>query len=200
MILPILLISSEYINKHLYNPDAIGKQLGLIQKFRHFSNDLIQQFWNTLILPTYPSEINNLHFAKWGNKNLLLMSNNKYAYVLACNEQNNQQWFENMSSAQKQETLKQLRSEYREILIDYFVSDQKLKVKIDKFINDLFYANIPVLQIIEIHMELIDEFSKQLKLEGRSDETLLDYRLTLIDILANLCEVYRCSGSKINQN
>lgn len=48
-------------------------------------------------------------------------------------------------------------------------------------------------QIIEIHMELIDEFSKQLKLEGRSDEVLLDYRLTLIDILAHLCETYRSS-------
>ena len=51
-------------------------------------------------------------------------------------------------------------------------------------------------QIIEIHMELIDDFSKQLKLEGRSDEALLDYRLTLIDILAHLCEAYRCSMSK----
>ncbi|MFM7368716.1 MAG: KaiA family protein, partial [Sphaerospermopsis kisseleviana] len=29
-------------------------------------------------------------------------------------------------------------------------------------------------------------------------ETLLDYRLTLIDILAHLCEVYRCSMSKMN--
>ena len=91
-----------------------------------------------------------------------------------------------------------MKLEYREILIDYFISDQALKVKIDKFINTLFYANIPVLQIIEMHMELIDEFSKQLKLEGRSDETLLDYRLTLIDILANLCEAYRSSISKIN--
>ncbi len=48
-------------------------------------------------------------------------------------------------------------------------------------------------QIIEIHMEVIDEFAQQLRLEGRSDEALLDYRLTLIDILAHLCETYRCS-------
>lgn len=70
---------------------------------------------------------------------------------------------------------------------------QNTEGKIDKFINAVFCANIPVPQIIEIHMELIDEFSKQLKLEGRSDETLLDYRLTLIDILAHLCELYRRS-------
>lgn len=48
-------------------------------------------------------------------------------------------------------------------------------------------------QIVEIHMELIDEISKQLKLEGRSEEILLDYRLTLIDIIAHLCEMYRRS-------
>jgi hypothetical protein len=30
-------------------------------------------------------------------------------------------------------------------------------------------------------MELMDEFSQQLKLEGRSEEILLDYRLALIE-------------------
>jgi len=39
----------------------------------------------------------------------------------------------------------------------------------------------------------MDQFSQQLKLEGRSDEILLDYRLTLIDIVAHLCEMYRRS-------
>jgi len=42
-------------------------------------------------------------------------------------------------------------------------------------------------------MDLMDDFSKQLKLEGRSEEILLDYRLTLIDIIAHLCEMYRRS-------
>jgi circadian clock protein KaiA len=42
-------------------------------------------------------------------------------------------------------------------------------------------------------MELMDEFSNQLKLEGRSEDVLLDYRLTLIDIIAHLCEMYRRS-------
>jgi circadian clock protein KaiA len=50
-----------------------------------------------------------------------------------------------------------------------------------------------VSQILEIHMELMDEFSQQLKLEGRSEEILLDYRLALIDILAHLGEMYRRS-------
>ncbi|RUR73172.1 circadian clock protein KaiA [Chlorogloeopsis fritschii PCC 9212] len=101
-----------------------------------------------------------------------------------------------MIKADHQAFLQQIKSDYREILINYFTTDKNLQEKIDKFINAVFCANIPVPQIIEIHMELIDEFSKQLKLEGRSDETLLDYRLTLIDILAHLCELYRRSLPK----
>jgi hypothetical protein len=98
-----------------------------------------------------------------------------------------------MIRAEQQALLEQLKSDYRQILIIYFTTDKTLKGKIDKFINAVFCAKIPVPQIIEIHMELIDEFSKQLKLEGRSDEPLLDYRLTLIDVLAHLCELYRRS-------
>jgi KaiA C-terminal domain len=98
-----------------------------------------------------------------------------------------------MTRADNEALLEEVKSDYRQILINYFTTDKTLKEKIDKFINALFCANIPVPQIIEIHMELIDEFSKQLRLEGRSDESLLDYRLTLIDILAHLCEVYRNS-------
>ena len=101
-----------------------------------------------------------------------------------------------MTRAEEQALLQQIKSDYSQILINYFTTDKKLKEKIDKFVNAVFCANIPVPQIIEIHMELIDEFSKQLKLEGRSDEALLDYRLTLIDILAHLCELYRCSLTK----
>ena len=101
-----------------------------------------------------------------------------------------------MTRAEEQALLQQIKSDYHHILITYFTTDKKLKEKIDKFVNAVFCANIPVPQIIEIHMELIDEFSKQLKLEGRSNEALLDYRLTLIDILAHLCELYRCSLTK----
>ena len=39
----------------------------------------------------------------------------------------------------------------------------------------------------------MDEFAIQLRLEGRSEEMLLDYRLTLIDTIAHLCEMYRRS-------
>lgn len=102
-----------------------------------------------------------------------------------------------MTQVDRQVLLQQLKSDYRRILINYFTTDKTLKEEIDEFINAVYCANIPVPQIIEFHMELIEDFSIQLRLEGRSDEALLDYRLALIDILAHLCELYRCSTSKI---
>lgn len=98
-------------------------------------------------------------------------------------------------SAQKQATfIQELKTDYRAIVLNYF-SHPNVK-PIENFTDKIFYSNIPVPQVIQIHMDLIDEFSKQLKIEGRSDEVLLDYRLTLIDILAHLCEMYRRKISK----
>jgi circadian clock protein KaiA len=98
-----------------------------------------------------------------------------------------------MSQLQRQELLKELKTEYQEIILIYFSNEPGLNEKIDNFVNIAFFADVAVAQIVEIHMGLMDEFSKQLKLEGRSDEILLDYRLTLIDVIAHLCEMYRRS-------
>lgn len=102
-----------------------------------------------------------------------------------------------MPPEEQEAFLQELKSDYRQIILYYFSPNVTIKRQIEQFSKKIFSASIPVPQIIEIHMELIDEFSKQLKLEGRSDEILLDYRLTLIDILAHLCEMYRCSISKL---
>lgn len=102
-----------------------------------------------------------------------------------------QQFFQQMPLAKQQAFLQHLRSEYRQILLTYFTKDITATEKINNFINISFQSNLPIPKIIEMHMELIDEFSKQLKLEGRNDDVLLDYRLVLIDVLAHLCETYR---------
>lgn len=108
-------------------------------------------------------------------------------------KRNSQHFLRHMSPPQRAELLQQLTSDYREIILTYFSDETHLNDKIDNFVNFVFFADVPISKIVEIHMELMDEFSKQLKLEGRSDEILLDYRLTLIDILAHLCEMYRRS-------
>ncbi|TAE58363.1 MAG: KaiA family protein [Nostocales cyanobacterium] len=200
MILPVLLIcplSPPQIQKYLHNTDAVKKLQGLTVQIQSFIFQTYYQLCNSWQPKLITLNIHHDSSGKYDNNKYIIHHDQNFQ-VLACHEQKDPQWFQEMSLAKKQETLQQLKSEYREILIDYFVADETLKTKIDKFINKLFYANIPVLQIIEIHMELIDEFSKQLKLEGRSDETILDYRLTLIDVLANLCEIYRGSISKKN--
>ncbi|MBW4501287.1 MAG: circadian clock protein KaiA [Scytonema hyalinum WJT4-NPBG1] len=138
------------------------------------------------------------YLLNWLQKNLNKVLSFNCSYALKWHKLESHQFFQQMTTrAEQQALLQQLKSDYRQILINYFITtDKTLKEKIDKFIHTVFYGNIPVPQIIEIHMELIEEFSQQLKLEGRSDEGLLDYRLTLIDILAHLCELYRCSIPK----
>jgi circadian clock protein KaiA len=42
-------------------------------------------------------------------------------------------------------------------------------------------------------MNLIDEYDKQIKLEGHKNNFLQDYRLALLDVMAHLCEMYRRS-------
>ena len=114
-------------------------------------------------------------------------------YLEVYYKRNPQDFYRNLSSEQKQDFLEQLNQDYRQIILSYFTEDKKINQAIDKFVNKVFFADFSVAQILEIHMELMDEFSQQLKLEGRSEEILLDYRLALIDLIAHLCEMYRRS-------
>ncbi|NES64523.1 MAG: circadian clock protein KaiA [Okeania sp. SIO2D1] len=99
----------------------------------------------------------------------------------------------NMPPEERNKFLEKLNLDYRHIVLKYFSKDNSVNNQIDEFVNLCFFSDIPVTQIVEIHMDLMDEFSKQLQLEGRSEEILLDYRLTLIDTIAHLCEMYRRS-------
>ncbi|MCL2934344.1 MAG: circadian clock protein KaiA [Trichodesmium sp. MAG_R03] len=99
----------------------------------------------------------------------------------------------NMTPGERRKFVDELKLKYRNILLQYFSQDNSLNNIIDDFVNLCFFSDIPVTQIVEIHIDLMDEFAKQLKLEGRSEEMLLDYRLTLIDTIAHLCEMYRRS-------
>lgn len=106
-----------------------------------------------------------------------------------------QKFYRNLQPYQKKELLSQLKIEYRHIILDYFSQDSHNN-QINQFVNQAFFADLAISQILEMHMELMEEFSQQLKLEGRSEEILLDYRLTLIDVVAHLGEMYRRSIPK----
>ncbi len=119
--------------------------------------------------------------------------NERLGYLAVYYKRNPRQFFRHLDRQQKQELLDRLKSEYRKIVIDYFADSSQLNIKIDEFVSSIFFRDLAVSEIVKIHMELMEEFSNQLKLEGRSEEVLLDYRLTLIDIIAHLCEMYRRS-------
>jgi circadian clock protein KaiA len=99
-----------------------------------------------------------------------------------------------MSPEERKDFLRQLKNDYRDIILCYFSKEETtLNEKLDNFVNMAFFADVSVSQLVEIHMTLMYDFAKQLKLEGRNEEILQDYRLTLIDTLAHLCEMYRRS-------
>lgn len=117
----------------------------------------------------------------------------RLGYLGVYYKRNSQQFYRNLSPKEKQKLTDSLAQEYRLVTLEYFANSQKTNQLIDSFVTQAFLADIAVPQILEMHMELMDEFAQQLKLEGRSEEVLIDYRLVLIDVIAHLCEMYRRS-------
>lgn len=126
-------------------------------------------------------------------RNLAQKLKERLGYFGIYYKRNSQNFYQNLTDSQQKELNRQLAKEYRGIVLGYFENEPKINEKIDRFVNTAFFSNISVSQVLEIHMELMDEFSQQLKLEGRREDILLDYRLVLIDSIAHLCEMYRRS-------
>ena len=115
----------------------------------------------------------------------------RLGYAGIYSQRNSQQFFENLSLSDRQNLLQELRAMYSEIFIDYFTAENQTNHRIDRFVEQAFFANLAIGKVVEIHMELVDELGRQLKLEGLNPEYLCDYRLTLIDVIAHLGEMYR---------
>jgi circadian clock protein KaiA len=99
----------------------------------------------------------------------------------------------NLAQAEREELLQSLTRTYRDLLIGYFRDPAAANQALESFVNTAFFSDLPITNAVEIHMNLIDEFSKQLKLEGHKIDFLKDYRLALLDVMAHLCEMYRRS-------
>jgi circadian clock protein KaiA len=94
---------------------------------------------------------------------------------------------------ERQELLASLERSYRDLLISYFKDPAAANQAIESFVHTAFFSDLPINKVVEIHVDLIDTFCKQLKLEGHKNDFLQDYRLALLDVLAHLCEMYRRS-------
>jgi circadian clock protein KaiA len=117
----------------------------------------------------------------------------RLGYLAVYYNRNSEHFFRNLSKEERETLSAQLKVQYHEIVLAYFSPEININDMLDEFVTLLFFADLSVSEVVELHMELMEEFSKQLKLEGWSEDILLDYRLTLIDVIAHLCEMYRRS-------
>jgi circadian clock protein KaiA len=99
----------------------------------------------------------------------------------------------NLPATEREELLRSLERTYRDLLLSYFRDPAAANQALESFVNTAFFSDLPITKTVEIHMNLIDGFAKQLKLEGHKVEFLQDYRLALLDVMAHLCEMYRRS-------
>ncbi len=93
----------------------------------------------------------------------------------------------------RDELLASLTRTYRDLLLSYFRDPASANQALESFVNTAFFSDLPITRVVEIHMNLIDRFGKQLQLEGHKNDFLQDYRLALLDVIAHLCEMYRRS-------
>jgi len=117
----------------------------------------------------------------------------RLGYLGVYYRRNSKLFYRNLDPEERAFFLQDISENYRKIILDYFAENIDINSEIDQYVNKLFFYDFSVSQVLEIHMELMDDFAQQLKLEGRSEEILLDYRLVIIDVLAHLCEMYRRS-------
>lgn len=104
-----------------------------------------------------------------------------------------ERFFRNLPESERGELLQSLTRTYRDLLVSYFRDPAAANQALESFVNTAFFADLPITSTVEIHMNLIEGFWKQLKLEGHKNDFLQDYRLALLDVMAHLCEMYRRS-------
>ena len=194
--------SSSSSVHHLFHAAEVRMEPSQLPEIGSFIDKAITQFVSfspAFSLPTcststeIASELSYRSFLLQQQRRLSEKLKERLGYLGVYYKRNPQLFLRNLSNSERQKLLENLKSEYRQIVLKYFSQDPTLNQKIDNFVDKAFFADISVSRIVEIHMELMEEFSKQLKLEGRSEEILLDYRLTLIDVIAHLGEMYRRS-------
>ena len=140
-----------------------------------------------------PTENDHRNFLVKQQRRLTEKLKERLGYLGVFYKRNSKDFYRNLAATEKAQLLSQLVQDYRQIILHYFDDNSEINSLIDKFVDRAFFADISISKILEIHMEIMDEFAQQLKIEGRSEEILLDYRLALIDIISHLCEMYRRS-------
>ncbi len=199
---PIAQNTTEIQADFTYHVATVEVSVAQLNHITQFINQAIVQFLklspthhtpNQQPAPDLIAELTSQNSLMLQQRRLADKLKERLGYLGVYYKRDPQNFLRYLSASEKQKFLRKLKSNYSDIVLVYFSGDEQLNQKIDDFVNTAFFADVSVSQIVETHMELMDDFSKQLRLEGRSDEILLDYRLTLIDTIAHLCEMYRRS-------
>lgn len=189
-------------SNYLFHGAEVRLKLVQLAEIGKFIDQAIAQFLSLSPLCSLPdpsvntdqeTELTHRSFLMQQQRRLSEKLKERLGYLGVYYKRNPQFFLRYLSQKEKERFLDQLKSDYRQIVLRYFSQENSINQEIDNFVNQAFFADVSVSRIVEIHMELMEEFSKQLKLEGRSEEVLLDYRLTLIDVIAHLGEMYRRS-------
>lgn len=199
-ILPLVIIyqdCSSFEKDILYHPAEIKFDLAKSKQLSQKINLAISKFTN-LIPPTFFHNKTEATFDALVTQQRRLGEKLKERldYLGVYYRRNPENFYRNLTKKEQEKLQKKLAKEYRDIILIYFENEPNTNKIIDSFVNLAFFSDISISKILEIHMELMDEFSQQIKLEGRSEDILLDYRLALIDIMSHLCEMYRRSIPK----
>ena len=188
-------------SSELYHSGEIQLDAQKIDKISSYINFAITQFLNLSPSCSVVERSTQFNIETEETQNFLILQQRRLAeklkerlgYLGVYYKRNPKDFYRNLREPQKQQLFQDLNKKYRQIILTYFDANPEMNQLIDNFVDQAFFADISISQILEMHMELMDEFAQQLKLEGRSEEILLDYRLALIDIIAHLCEMYRRS-------
>jgi len=194
---------SDFID-HIYHTAEVRLRLRQLGNIMSYINKAITQFLHLapscsiVENPEYTSKLieQKQNFLLLQQRRLAEKLKERLGYLGVYYNRNSNYFYRYLSQTEKDELIAQMSRDYREIILVYFNQESDVNQQIDQFVNQAFFADLSVSQILEIHMELMDEFAQQLKLEGRSEDILIDYRLALIDIIAHLCEMYRRSIPK----
>jgi circadian clock protein KaiA len=195
-------IDSTTPKSYIYQPSEVVLTITDLAEIAVAIDEAITKFLNLTPVTPIPEDaqfteikipVAKPHFMLQQQQRLAEKLKERLGYLAVYYKRNPRQFFRHLDRQQKQDLLDQLKFQYRHIVLAYFAESSATNDTIDEFVSSAFFSDLSVSEIVKIHMELMEEFAQQLKLEGRSEEILLDYRLTLIDVIAHLCEMYRRS-------